>query len=48
VAKLPFADDVASIAGLMAQRLPFIVAELGMQTLSCCTSMLLSPGRSDG
>jgi DNA invertase Pin-like site-specific DNA recombinase len=38
VAKLDrLSRDVVSVAGLMAQRVPFIVAEL-MPTRSCCTS----------
>ena len=40
VAKLcRLSRDVAFISGLMSQRVPFIVAELGSaQTRSCCTS----------
>jgi DNA invertase Pin-like site-specific DNA recombinase len=42
VAKLDrLSRDVAFIAGLMVQRVPFIVAELGADAdPSCCTSML--------
>jgi hypothetical protein len=39
--------DVAFISGLMAQQVPFVVAELGrMRTRSCCTSMLPSRSKS--
>jgi DNA invertase Pin-like site-specific DNA recombinase len=50
VAKLDrLSRDVAFIAGLMAQRVPFIVAELGADAdPSCCTSTLLWPRRSAG
>jgi DNA invertase Pin-like site-specific DNA recombinase len=41
--------DVAFVSGLMAQRVPFIVAELGReQTPSCCTSTRRWPRRSAG
>jgi hypothetical protein len=41
--------DVAFVAGLMAEKVPFIVAELGeMQILSCCTFTLHWWKKSDG
>ena len=48
VAKLDrLSRDVAFISGLMAQRVPFIVAELARTpTRSCCTSTRPSPRRS--
>ena len=48
VAKLDrLSRDVTFISGLMAQRVPFIVADLAqMQIPSCCTSMPRSPRRS--
>src|SRR4051794_17732009 len=50
VAKLDrLSRDVAFVAGLMAQRVPFIVADLvGMPIHSCCTSMRRWPKRSGG
>jgi DNA invertase Pin-like site-specific DNA recombinase len=50
VAKLDrLSRDVAFISGLMAQRVPFIVAELGRKpTPSCSTSTQLWPRRSGG
>jgi DNA invertase Pin-like site-specific DNA recombinase len=50
VAKLDrLSRDVAFIAGLMVQRVPFVVAELGaMLILSCCISTRRSPRKSDG
>ena len=49
VAKLDrLSRDVAFIAGLMAQRVPFVVAELGPDIdRSSCTSMPRSPKRSE-
>jgi DNA invertase Pin-like site-specific DNA recombinase len=39
--------DVAFVAGLIAQRVPFIVAEAdATPTRSCCTSMQRSPRRN--
>ena len=48
VAKLDrLCRDVAFIAGLMAQRVPFIVAALGATSIrSCCTSTPRWPRRS--
>ena len=41
--------DVAFVAGLMAQRVPFIVTELGRDaTRSCSTSTRLWPKRNGG
>jgi DNA invertase Pin-like site-specific DNA recombinase len=41
--------DVAFISGLMAQRVPFIVAELGPTPIpSCCTSTPPWPRRNAG
>jgi hypothetical protein len=50
VAKLDrLSRDVAFIAGLMAQRVPFIVAELGTDAdLFSCTSTPLLPRRNGG
>ena len=50
VAKLDrLSRDVAFVAGLMAQRVPFMVAELGREPIrSCCTCMRLWPKRSGG
>jgi DNA invertase Pin-like site-specific DNA recombinase len=50
VAKLDrLSRDVAFISGLMAQRVPFIVAELApMPIPSCCASTLLWRRRSGG
>jgi hypothetical protein len=48
VAKLDrLSRDVAFISGLMTQRVPFMVAELGLTpTRSCCTSTPRWPRRS--
>jgi hypothetical protein len=41
--------DVAFVASLMAQRVPFIVAELGIDADPfCCTSTLHSPRKNAG
>jgi DNA invertase Pin-like site-specific DNA recombinase len=50
VAKLDrLSRDVAFVAGLMAQRVPFMVAELGRDAdPSCCIFMPPWPRRSDG
>jgi DNA invertase Pin-like site-specific DNA recombinase len=41
--------DVAFVAGLMVQRVPFIIAELGgMLIPSCCTSMRHWPRKNGG
>jgi DNA invertase Pin-like site-specific DNA recombinase len=42
--------DVAFVSGLMAQRVPFIVAELGRDAdpFTCCTSMRPWPRRNGG
>jgi DNA invertase Pin-like site-specific DNA recombinase len=50
VAKLDrLSRDVAFIAGLMAQRVPFIVADLGVDAIrSCCISTLPSLRKSGG